>query len=214
MKAYLPLLPVLLLLASCAGHPPPLPAPVPAPVPAAPAHQGWAIDAAQSLITVTVRRGGPLARLGHDHVVASRTLAGFVDMDAGRAEFQFRLDQLSVDEAVLRKQAGLDTEPSPDAIAGTRSNMLTKVLDAEHYPLVRMKAMRKADAVQMDVTLHGVTRTIDVPVAFERGEGQIAASGSFRLRQSDFGIVPMSVLGGAMVVKDEMELKFRIVARR
>jgi polyisoprenoid-binding protein YceI len=211
MKRYLPLL---LLLASCAGQPPPIPVPVPAPAPATAVHPGWAIDAAQSLIAVTVRRGGPLARIGHDHVVASRTLEGFVDAATGRAEFRFRLDQLSVDETALRQQAGLDTAPSADAIAGTRSNMLGKVLDAEHYPVVQMKALRKGEAVQLEITLHGVTRTVDVPVALEHGEGMIAASGSFRLRQSDFGIVPMSVLGGAMVVKDEMELKFRIVARR
>jgi polyisoprenoid-binding protein YceI len=203
-----------LLLAACAGAPPPSPVAVPAPVAAAPLHEGWAIDAGQSLITVVVRRGGPLARLGHDHVVASRAVTGFVDVNKGRAAFQFRLDEMSVDETALRKEAGLDTAPSADAIAGTRQNMLTKVLDAEHYPLVLMQAERAGDTVRLAVTLHGVTRTIAVPVQFDQGRDRIAASGSLRLKQSDFGIVPMSVLGGAMVVKDEMELAFRIVAHR
>ena len=36
----------------------------------------YAIDPGASLVAVTVRRGGLMARLGHDHVVASHTLTG------------------------------------------------------------------------------------------------------------------------------------------
>lgn len=203
----------LLLLGACAGPPAPVIAPPPASVAPAAARNAWPIDPAQSLVTVTVRRGGPLARLGHDHVVASRTLAGYVDPQAGYAQFQFRLDQMTVDETELRQQAGLDTTPSADAIAGTRTNMLTKVLDAERFPLVVLKAWRTGAMVKLEVQLHGQVRTVEVPVRLEQEPGMVAASGSLRLRQSDFGIVPMSVLGGAMVVQDEMELAFRIVAR-
>ena len=42
------------------------------------------IDSNASLITVIVRRAGLLARLGHDHVVASHDLQGWVD-EIGRA---------------------------------------------------------------------------------------------------------------------------------
>jgi polyisoprenoid-binding protein YceI len=174
----------------------------------------WPIDASQSLVTVTVRRGGPLARMGHDHVVASRTLDGFVDVEHGRAELRFRLDEMIVDEAALRREAGLDTSPTTEAIAGTRSNMLTKVLNAQTYPVVLLRAWRKEGAVVLEITLHGVKRLLDVPLQLENRNGRITATGSFRIKQSDFGITPMSVLGGALVVKDELELGFRIVARR
>jgi len=33
------------------------------------------------------------------------------------------------------------------------------------------------------------------------------------LRQSDFGITPMSIMGGAMRVEDAMELRYRISAK-
>jgi hypothetical protein len=114
---------VLLMLAGCATvvTPPPPPA-APSDTNAAwyqlAAQAGkkvYRIDAAQSLITITVRRGGALARLGHDHVVASRTLDGFVAPDAGRADFSFRLDQMSVDEPALRSAAGFDTQPPAPA---------------------------------------------------------------------------------------------------
>ena len=175
----------------------------------------YQIDPARSLITITVRRGGALARLGHDHVVASRTVAGWVAPEAGRADFQFRLDALTVDEPALRAQAGLDTQVSPEAIEGTRNNMLNRVLEAQRFPLVVMRAERLAGAaekVRLAVTLHGVTRTVDVPVLLERTRDALTASGELRLLQTEFGITPMSVMGGAIAVQDQMELRFKIVA--
>ena len=215
----------LLLLAACTSQipvaPPAAPAAAVSPADwyrqaASEGKKVYAIDSAQSLITVVVRRGGPMARFGHDHVVASRAVTGFAAPDAGRADFQFRLDALTVDEEALRNAAGLTTQPDADAIAGTRNNMLTRVLEAQTYPLVLLHAQRSAPgaaSVRLTVTLHGVSKTLDVPVKFEESVGRIAASGAFTLLQTDFGITPMSVLGGAMRVEDQMELQFRIVAR-
>jgi hypothetical protein len=211
----------LLLLAACVTKAP-LPPPVPVETGEAWYHQAaksgkriYPIDSAQSLITITVRRGGALARLGHDHVVASRSVTGFVAPDAGRADFHFRLDQMTVDETALRQAAGLDTQPSAEAIEGTRTNMLTRVLEAERHPVVLLHAERvrgKDGVLRLTVTLHGIERTIETPVVIEQGRASVTASGEMRLRQTDFGITPMSVMGGAMVVQDTMELRFRIVA--
>jgi hypothetical protein len=217
------------LLAGCAGAPPPAPAPAAAPTaaPSADNAAAWyrqaaaagenvmAIDPAQSLIAVTVRRGGPLARLGHDHVVASRAITGFAAPGQGRADFSFRLDQMTIDEPALRREAGLDTQPSDEAIAGTRANMLGRVLEAERFPQVALQARQTPGdpALRLTITLHGATRTVAVPARIEAGAGSVAASGALQLRQSDFGITPMSVMGGAMTVLDTLELRFRIVAR-
>ncbi|NHZ37113.1 YceI family protein [Massilia rubra] len=221
MKPIRTYLPLLVLVAGCASTT----APPPAPTPATPVFSWYheaartqpvlRIDAALSLITVTVRRGGTFARMGHDHVVASRSIEGFVAPDAGRADFRFRLDQMTVDETDLRTKAGLNTQPDLDAIAGTRTNMLTRVLDAERFPLVELHAERaagKGDLLRLTVTLHGVARTVDVPTTIVRGADGLTASGAFILKQSDFGMTPMSVMGGALTVQDPMELAFRIVA--
>ena len=180
-----------------------------------------------SLIAVTVRRGGAFARFGHDHVVASRAVSGLVAPAAGLADFSFRLDQLSVDETELRSQAGLDTQPSADAIAGTRHNMLVKVLDAERYPLVKVHVARGAAAgaasnadadadadvpLAVSITMHGASRTLTIPVRIERERNTLRASGTARFKQSDFGIVPYSLMGGALAVQDQLELRFELVA--
>ena len=176
----------------------------------------WTIATGATLLTITVRRGGALARLGHDHVVASRTVTGWVAPDLQQADFQFRLDAMTVDESALRASAGLETTPTAEAIAGTRHNMLVRVLDAERYPDVRVQARLQAsgNAVDAAITLHGVTRQLVVPVTLAQApDGRsLRASGSFVLKQSDFGIVPFAILGGAMAVQDPMELAFDIVA--
>src|ERR1700682_3891510 len=37
----------------------------------------YRVDPARSLAVIEVRRGGALARLGHDHVVSSRDISGY-----------------------------------------------------------------------------------------------------------------------------------------
>ncbi|MGK5046973.1 YceI family protein [Janthinobacterium sp. GB4P2] len=216
------------LFAACTPFAPPPAASLPAAPVAAPAMQAplWQqpgvhvlhIAPQESLLTITVRRGGALARLGHDHVIASRTLQGVVAPALGRAQFQFRLDEMSVDEESLRQAAGLTTTPSADAIAGTRHNMLLRVLEAERYPWVRIEALRagNGEVLNANITVHGVTRTLQLPVQIAlAADGRVLqASGSLLLKQSDFGIVPFAVLGGAMAVQDQMELAFRITARQ
>ena len=43
---------------------------------------------------------------------------------------------------------------------------------------------------------------------------QVVATGQLAFNQSDFGITPFSILGGAVAVQDQVALRFDIVARR
>jgi len=174
------------------------------------------VDPASSIIVVEVRRAGSLARLGHDHVVASHDVRGYVEPDAGRADLYVALDRLVVDEPGLRKQAGFDTEPTAEAIAGTRRNMLEKTLETDRHPYASIAVHRAAGATAADVSiaLHGTTRKMRVPLAVTEGSEAIAVNGELALRQTDFGITPLSVVGGAIQVQDEVKLRFDIRARR
>jgi hypothetical protein len=175
----------------------------------------YAIDPGASLVAVTVRRGGLMARLGHDHVVASHTLTGYAAPGMGRADVSFRLDQLTIDEPQLLRDAGIGTSPSPEAVEGTRKNMLGPVLDAERYPVVTLHAELPADGrLRVDVTLHGTTRRLELPAAVQVDAAQVTASGAARLKQTDFGITPFAVGAGLLAVQDELAVSFNIVARR
>ena len=175
------------------------------------------VDAAQSLLVIEVRRGGSLARIGHDHVVASHDVAGYVVSDEGLSDLYVPLERLVVDEPELRAETGFEMQPSEADIEGTRGNMLEKVLDVEQYPfaLVRVAGMSSGvSPLDVAITLHGVTRELKVPAQIESGAREVGVSGRFELNQTDFGITPFSILGGAIQVLDRLELRFRIRARQ
>jgi YceI-like protein len=216
------------LLAGCA-----LFAPEPAPAPTAPvappadfpeeyyrqaAAQGkpvFRVDPAASLVVIEVRRSGSLARLGHDHVVASRHVAGYVAPGEGRADLYIPLVNLAVDEDELRAEAGFDTQPTESDIAGTRANMLEKVLEAGKFPfaLIQVSGAGKGSGdISVTLTLHGQTRTLQVPAGIEADGTRVSVSGRLSFNQTDFGITPFSLFGGALAVRDAVDLRFRIQA--
>jgi polyisoprenoid-binding protein YceI len=179
----------------------------------------YRVNPAASLVVIEVRRGGSLARLGHDHVVASHDVTGYVAPGDGRADLYAALANLVVDEADLRKEAGFDTQPSDSDIEGTRSNMHAHVLETEKYPfaLIAVKGADAKDAKQtldVSITLHGQTRAFKVPSETESDDKTITVSGKLAFNQTDFGISPYALLGGAIAVKDGLALRFRIRAKR
>ena len=68
--------------------------------------------------------------------------------------------------------------------------------------------------LEAEVSLHGVTRPMRIPAKIDSGGERIDVSGSFAINQTDFGIEPFSVLGGALAVQDRIDLSFAIRATR
>src|SRR6266705_7198363 len=217
------------ILAGCAPllrEPAPAPAVPPADFPedyyrdaAAQGKPVFRVDPRESLVVIEVRRAGSLARLGHDHVVASHEVGGYVAPDEGRADLYVALERMAVDEAALRAEAGFDTQPTESDTEGTRANMLVRVLEADKFPfaLIRVSgvdASRPEAAMSVAITLHGVTRTLQAPARIDADADLIEVSGRLSFDQTDFGITPYSVLGGAIAVRNGVDLRFRVRARR
>jgi len=177
----------------------------------------YRVGPADALVVLTVRRAGSLARLGHDHVIASRSMQGFVAPALGRADLYMPLRELAVDEPALRTEAGLDTQPTASDIDGTRANMQDKVLRVQEFPYALVQ-VRDVDAKNpasgtVSITLLGITRTSTVPLKFIRTQDAFRVIGSMELKQSDFGITPFSLLGSALQVEDALKVRFDIRAR-
>src|SRR5438309_846787 len=216
------------MLAGCAllpREPAPAPAAVPADFPEGYYREALAqgkpvfrVDPAESLVVIEVRRSGSLARLGHDHVVAGHEVGGYVAPDEGRADLYVALARMQVDEPALRKEAGFDTQPTEADIEGTRANMLEKVLEADKFPFALIgvsgaNARRGDVALSVTITLHGSTRTLQVPAKIEADADGMSVAGRFSFEQPDSGSTPYSLLGGAIAVSNAVELRFRIIAR-
>ncbi len=176
------------------------------------------VDSRESLVVIEVRRAGSLARLGHDHVVASHELTGYVAPGEGRADLYVVLARLAVDEAALRAEAGFETHPTESDIEGTRAHMLEKVLEADKFPFALIgvagaNAKQKKVTIAVAITLHGRMRTLQVPAEIEADAEKMSVTGRLSFDQTDFGITPYSLLGGAIAVQNRVDLRFRIIAR-
>src|SRR3546814_13943983 len=75
---------------------------------------------------------------------------------------------------------------------------------------------RRSSDLVADVafTLHGVTRIQSIVMAAVRDGDSIKTDGRFALRQSDFGIAPFSILGGALAVDDVLAISFTLQLQR
>jgi hypothetical protein len=207
----------------------------------------------QSELRVLVYRAGPLARMGHNHVMVNRSLRGEVDLPRDVAAASFRLivpaDAFMVDDADARREEGSDFagDVPDDARSGTLRNMLSPaVLDAAEFPEITVQSLavqgqmaldeesstptssRSARApvrapdgtktmrgqlivtVALSVTGHQLTR--EVPMSLLLYSGGLASIGELRVRQSDLGVTPYSLMLGALQVQDEITIKFKIVA--
>jgi hypothetical protein len=63
--------------------------------------------------------------------------------------------------------------------------------------------------VHGQLALHGQTRSIVTTITEDQGHYR----GAMTLRQTDYGITPISVAGGAVKVKDELKIDFDIVMK-
>ncbi|MEZ5500889.1 MAG: YceI family protein [Steroidobacteraceae bacterium] len=196
------------------------------PPPQQPIADRWQIDSSQSLLTVRVHRAGPMASIGHNHVIALRDPAGWIERPdrpaATRLLLRLALASFSVDEPQLRAQAGdeFSAVVPDDARQGTKNNMLgEKLLDVKAYPeiLVRSTAVRRAATgyrADLMVDLKGGEYPLrDLPVDVTIDGPLLRASGAVTLRHGDLGLVPFSVMFGALRVADEMQIDYLIVAR-
>jgi len=142
--------------------------------------------------------------------------------DPSESGFEIRIPvaSLVVDDPAARAAAGGEFagEVSESAREGTYKNMTrAEVLDLAEYPeiVVRCTGLTgswERPVAAADLTIRGVTRRVEIPIELTRSADTLSARGSLGIRQTDFGITPFSVGGGAIQVGDELDLGFEIVA--
>ncbi len=212
------------------GAPPPLPVPGPSPAEIAPPAAGatrYRVASGESLIVVLVYRGGAFASLGHNHVIASRSLAGVIDVrdppSASTFELHLPVAEFTVDEPQLRSGRGPDfaNAVSDSAREGTRRNMLAEdQLDAVHFPQIVVRAVSftggpHSFAARFEVSMRGKRYTLEVPVQVDRPDAdRLHITSKFPVSQRALGLTPLSVMLGAIQVEDMLAIEVDLSARR
>ena len=159
----------------------------------------------QSAVTIHVFKSGLFSGLAHNHVVLAPVGGASMDPEGLNAEVSFTVKDMQV----------LDPEVSDKDRAEIQSTMLgPKVLDAAKYPEIRFKSshIEQAAPGHYNVTgtleLHGTSKQLSFKVTGTPEHYH----GATKLKQSDFGIKPISLFGGSVKVKDELELEFDVYA--
>jgi len=195
-----------------------------APLDIAPAARRFQVLSDQSQLIVRVYRDGRLANLGHNHVISSNDLQGEIyladTLQNTALELRLPVMTLDVDLPQYRSDAG-DEFPGTldqDAVSGTRANMLSEQqLNAEIWPeiVLRSREVRGSlpdSTVQFDIAVRSHIYTLEVPVHVILADDRMTVTGSFQVNQTDLGLVPFSVMMGALQVKDQLDIRFTIVA--
>jgi polyisoprenoid-binding protein YceI len=181
----------------------------------------YAVDAARSSVIVHVGRSGAFSFAGHTHTVSAPALEGRVVAAAERGDFSRSSVRLSF--ATARLTVLERGEPEGDAPKVQAAMLGPKVLDAARFPAITFQSTAVSGAesgpgaysltVQGSLTLHGVTRIVTLPLNVEIGpDGLLKASGRMTVRQTDYGIAPVSV-AGLVKVKNELAIEYAIVAQ-
>jgi YceI-like domain len=175
------------------------------------------IDVAHSKMTVRVYKAGFFSALAHNHEIEAPIESGEViepgmalDSAATGAQNGGQSVELRVDARKLRVA---DPDTSAETRAKIQETMLgPQVLDAEKYPEIHFKSTtidaKGADSwvVHGTLELHGQSHAVAVEVALKDGMYR----GTAALKQTEFGIKPVSIAGGTVNVKDEVKIEFEI----
>lgn len=188
---------------------------------AEPARIEYTIDKDASHVDIVVRSDGPLA---HDHVFTVSSIDGLVwlgntSMELG-FDLSFPVDELVADDPQARAAAG---EFAPSRIARAERNAVRRtmlgprVLDSRRFPVIKLKSLRMTGNVQdpqlsVLVTIRDISREVALAPSVVVAGPRLIASGQFEIRQSDFGIHPLSVALGAVRIEDRLRVKFVLAA--
>jgi polyisoprenoid-binding protein YceI len=163
------------------------------------------IDMARSSITIRVAATGPWGAAPARHIIDAPLMDGSFE-DSKTLHLQ-----IVIDAGRLRVQ-------TPGLSAADRQTMQVRmlgpdVLDVERFRWISYHSLtvepRSASSwlVKGELELHGQIHPLTVNIVRTNGRYR----GSVMVRQSDFGMTPLTLAGGAVKVHDEMTIDFDIV---
>jgi polyisoprenoid-binding protein YceI len=162
------------------------------------------LDPAASKITIHVEKAGLFSAFAHNHIVSAPLASGNLDADKRAIQLKFRTQDIKI----------LDPDAGESERSKIQSTMQSpQVLDPARFPEIAFAStsVERTTAnhyvVHGELSLHGTTRPIEMPVSFSSGH----YTGKVTLKQTDFGITPVKIAGGAVRVKDLVQIEFDIV---
>jgi len=166
--------------------------------------QGAGVDTGRSNLTIRVDKTGLFSAFAHNHTIQAPIASGRLDVEKRSITLTFNSSDMKVMDPDVKDSERAEIDETMKS---------EKVLDARRFPGIRFVSTtitpQPGDRYQVrgDLTLHGVTKPVDLTVTSANGR----YNGSLKLKQTEYGITPVSVAGGTVKVKDVIEIVFEIV---
>jgi len=167
-----------------------------------------------SRFEVKTGKAGLLAFAGHGHLVRAGSASGRI------VYYPARPADSHVDVVVPVDSLEVLTPPDTAEIRKVTETMRSEVLHPDRYPLITFVSTTvtpAGDGLEVDgrLTIVGQTRDVAVVVQVEAAGDTLRATGSFSVKQSDFGIRPYrGGPAGTVRVADRVEFTVAAVAIR
>jgi hypothetical protein len=157
----------------------------------------------KSTITIHVAKSGLFSAFAHNHTIVVPIARVAVDEKSKTATITVLTAEMKV----------ADPEVSEKDRAEIQATMLgPKVLDAQHFPEINFTSSRIEETAPRHFRVSGVLRLhgISKEVEFAVTGTPEHYTGTTRLKQTAFGIQPVSIAGGTVKVKDEIQIDFDV----
>jgi polyisoprenoid-binding protein YceI len=176
----------------------------------------YIIDPAQSEFMVHTDTGGLLGGMGHKLNIAIQEFSGQIKIPS------YKLQSASLQIKVKPQSLTVTDKVEEKDKAEIEDNMQKKVLDIQKFPEI-IFVSRDVNGKQVtegllevkitgDLTLHGITKPVEIPTQVSIKQNQLTATGEFSIKQTDFKIKPFSAMGGTLKVKNSLRLTFNLQA--
>jgi len=161
---------------------------------------------------------GLLSSFGHNPTIAIPDFTGdvFLNLDAVENSSM----RMVIDSASLAVTNDISEKDRQEI----NRRMHEDVLETDSFPQIAYESSRLSAskigegqywiAISGSLTLRGVTRSQPVSARVSLIGDILRATGELTVRQSDYGIEPVSAVGGTIRLKDELKLSFDISARK
>jgi polyisoprenoid-binding protein YceI len=167
-----------------------------------------------SRFEVKTSKAGLFGFAGHEHVVRARAFNGYV------VYFPDHPESSHLEVIILADSLEVLTPPDTAEIRQVTETMRTQVLHVKENPYIRFTASSdgatdKGMRLEGELTLLGRSRPVPVDATIQFGPDTIRASGTFSVKQTDFGIKPYSGgPAGTVKVGDRLTFTFDAIALR
>ena len=178
----------------------------------------YRIDASRSKFIVHANRSGIAWFKGHSHRIAVKDFQGTAELDlsvVNPASLQMTVRAASLEE----------TDPvfTPEQKKIINKELNEIVLETAKYPEITFKSAdvkgslvsgRFDVRIGGDLTLHGVTKHIEIPATVTINGDTMRAVGEFETDRKDFNVNATEAFHGFVKVKHHLKFEFDIVGTR